>query len=380
MTGYTTGSYVSPILDLGEANNWFYNAVTFAIDTPSDSTIDLYAYLEGLGWSPIATNQSIGYEFGRYIQIQVNFTSSSDFCETPSFYWLQLNWTETVPNNAPYIDYVQPANNTNNLDLNVNIYCCIYDADNDLLNVSFYINDTLTDKLVNWNATYNANFFQYSFGAEYSSSYVFYWIVNDSEDCVNSGLYFFSTLTPPEVTGMLAIKLSTFSYNISCIPIQYSAGMLDLQLYWDNDTPVSGGGQAGVANNTRWSCIINFTTYGVYEFYWDVNVGENIISSPNFDVIILAPAMPTTTLNFSLILTIALAFLLALIIGGVMFHKANPETKAEKREKKQSRSIRFITLLLLKVMGCGTFNAYSPSLGLVETGDKKQNQGDQVCR
>jgi len=98
---FSTGSYVSPILDLGDANNWFYDAVAFGIDTPSDSAIDLFAYLEEIGWSPIASNQSIGYELGRYLQFYVNLTTSSDFLETPSFYWLQLNWTETVADPPP---------------------------------------------------------------------------------------------------------------------------------------------------------------------------------------------------------------------------------------------------------------------------------------
>jgi hypothetical protein len=98
---YTAGSYASPILDLGNASNWFYDAVAFAIIAPSDSAINLFAYLPGLGWSPIAMNQSIGYEFGRYLQFYVNLTSSSDNLETPSFLWLQLNWTETVADPPP---------------------------------------------------------------------------------------------------------------------------------------------------------------------------------------------------------------------------------------------------------------------------------------
>jgi len=98
---FSTGSYVSPILDLGDANNWFYDAVAFCINAPSDSGIALSAYLEGIGWAPIASNQSLGYEISRYLQLMVNLTASSDLLDTPSFFWLQLNWTETVTDPPP---------------------------------------------------------------------------------------------------------------------------------------------------------------------------------------------------------------------------------------------------------------------------------------
>jgi hypothetical protein len=211
MTGYTTGSYVSPILDLGEANNWFYDTVVFYIDTPSDSAIDLFAYLEGLGWSPIATNQSIGYEIGRYLQIMVNLTASSDNLETPSFCWLKLNWSETVSNEYPSIEDITVS--FDNETMGATVSCRVFDPDNDTLNVTFCLPlGTILQTFLNMpNGT---EIICEVLVCEYDSTYTYYFNVTDGEAAVQSSTFSFATgaepeepETPPATTDFLPLYI-----------------------------------------------------------------------------------------------------------------------------------------------------------------------------
>ena len=199
------GNYLSSVIDLGSAINYAYTALTLYFINNGNSHIDFYLRNapNGTGFGawgiPLNVNQTLNQNGNRYIQFKVSFTASSDN-RTSIFHGFTLDWQEITVNQVPYVAYVQPVNNTPNLGLFgiVNIQCGIYDADNDLLSVSFYINGTLLDYLVNWNATLNANLFYFAFNTVVNDSvYCFYWTLNDSEDLVNSGYYYFSTVSTP---------------------------------------------------------------------------------------------------------------------------------------------------------------------------------------
>jgi hypothetical protein len=314
-----SGQYLSAAYDLGDYTAIYLQNISFVvtISTP-ETSFDLSIAISAdnvtwSGWVPLPDNVSLSAPLERYFHLKMDFATSDPFYSS-RFYYFSLSYATFETNEMPTITDVQPANATTDLDINVNVNALITDPDGDLLNVSFYLNNVLTDKLVNWNESY----FVYAFGAEYTTTYTMYWVVNDSEDCVNSGNYTFSTLTPPSITDILVIKLSEFSYNISAIPTQYSSGMLDLALYWSNDTQIEFW--MDCANNTRVSYILNLTDYGSFEFYFEVNVGGVVVSSHNFDIIIAAPSTLSAQLA-TMIDWIILLFSSLVVLGIAAAHK-----------------------------------------------------------
>jgi hypothetical protein len=307
------GSYVSPVLDLGFANNHFYNSITSYATIPNDSglTLKTRISLNNISWTPFSPtplNLSLGVELGRYIQFLLNFTSSSDFSETPAFLGFTIDWTETMPNQAPFVDNISPENNSVDEDVNVNIQCLVHDMDGDNVTLSLYVNDTLVTNETGWQ---NGTIFNYGFDANYSTTYTFHITVNDSEDSTDSGSYIFTTVTPPTVTGITVTKISALSYNVSAIPTSYNSGMLDLTLYNDSDEIVYFWFNCD--NNTRQFIVINLTEYDTtYTFYFEANVGAIVISSENFSITTENASEPVSMFQYAALIMV---LVLASIVG-----------------------------------------------------------------
>ena len=195
----TSGSYVSPVLDLGVANNYYYNTLTCYVETPGDSDIDLETSvsLDNISWtgfSPTPLNCTFNFEMARYVRFFLNLTASSDLLETPMFRELNLSWTETILNEMPQLGTISVA--FDNDTMQANITCMVTDPDNDTMDV--YLCLLLGTLVANQTSVLNGTIMSFVLTCEYDSAYEYYINVTDSEDSVQSSVFGFTTGAEPE--------------------------------------------------------------------------------------------------------------------------------------------------------------------------------------
>jgi len=371
----TAGSYISPTIDLGVANNYFYNSLTSYVDIPSDSDLDLqtrfsFDNITWTGFSSTPLNYTVGAEIARYTQFLLNFTASSDFLETPAFFGLDINWTGTVLNEYPSIEDIAPANNSINLNRAVPINCSVFDADSDLMNVSLYVNDTLVNSASN---CANGSFFYYLFHGNYSTTYAFYFEVSDGENTTISSLYLFSTedaLILP-IIGDITV---TFDNETMYATIAFQVSDLD------NDTLsvflcsllgdiVATEDNVTSGDTVQIMVLCNYSTS--YTYYVNVTDGENSVQSSTFSFSTGAePEVPEGT-AFPLSYSIAVVFATAAAIFLLSPHGKVESVKSER--SRPSRRTRFLMLIVsLIAMGCNSPSSFNLFEGA------KNNQNEMV--
>jgi hypothetical protein len=194
-----TGSYVSPVLDLGCDSFYFHNVTTYC-NIPSDSDLDLHASFseDNVTWSgfmsiPLNWSAEMASTY-RYAQLYFNFTASTDFLETSEVLGLAIFYTETMLNELPQLGDILVT--FDNETLQATISCLITDPDNDTMDI--FICLSLGDIIANQTTLANGTIVSFVYQCEYSSSYQFYLNVTDSEDSVQSSLFGWSTGAEPE--------------------------------------------------------------------------------------------------------------------------------------------------------------------------------------
>jgi hypothetical protein len=215
----------------------------------------------------------------------------------------------TEVSHAPYFNWIAPDNNSIQ-DPNVPIRCSVYDNDNDSMTVTLYLNDTAVQVTEN---AYNNTFISYLLGGDYDTTYVFYFSATDGIATTNTSLYFITTFGHPWIYGLVITKLAPLMYNISCIVCKPATleGMLDLTLYWENDTQLNFWMDCD--NNTRYSFIFNASSYDTtYEFYFECNAAATAWSLPNFSITteaLYTASILSFTIMFFAVLFLALALI-----------------------------------------------------------------------
>jgi hypothetical protein len=217
------GSYVSLIEDLGLANNYFYDTLTCSANTPGDSLLTLKVRLstDNVTWGSYYSfpfNVSIKTEVGmRYLQFLLNFTASSDSLESPEFFLLELNWTETIANEYPQIGDIGITFDNNTM--TATISTLITDPDNDTLTVFLCL--LLGDILMNQTGIINGTIVEFNVTCEYETAYEYYLNVTDSEDSVQSSTFEFVTgpEPEPEEEPQALIDFRVILVSFSCIAV-----------------------------------------------------------------------------------------------------------------------------------------------------------------
>jgi hypothetical protein len=186
--GYTIGSYISQIYDLGNYSNYFINFVNISYILPGDSELEASAQfsvnnINWSGWLPLGSlpNQTVNAEMGRYIQIMFNLSASIDY-QTPSLDYFLIEFESLIANEIPSVQDILTLKIT---DLYYFISCVTMDQDDNALNVTLY-NATNDSIIKMWNNVGNnsvcACFLNFTSYMEYE----FYFEISDSENITSS--------------------------------------------------------------------------------------------------------------------------------------------------------------------------------------------------
>jgi hypothetical protein len=201
------GSFISPILDLGAANNYFITHINLTYTTPDDSELAGAAQFSEdnviwSGWLPFSglPNVTVGFECGRYFQFYINMTASSDTFDTPELDSLLVQFEETVLNELPQLGTIQVAFDNETLEAMISVY--VTDPDNDTMDIFLCL--PLGDIIANQTTVINGTIVQFIVICEYDSAYEYYLNVTDSEDSTQSSLFGFSVKAPEVPTARTA--------------------------------------------------------------------------------------------------------------------------------------------------------------------------------
>jgi hypothetical protein len=193
-----TGYYLSPILDLGVASNYYYTTLCCYASIPALAGLvfDMRFSTNLSVWtafSSFSLNDTINAAHTRYIQFCLNFTSTTSQNDTPAFDLFILDWIETVLNEYPQLGDISIA--FDNETLTATISTLLTDPDNDTMDIFLCL--LLGDVVMNRTEVANGTIVEFNITCEYSTAYEYYLNVTDGEDSVQSSTFGFTTGAEP---------------------------------------------------------------------------------------------------------------------------------------------------------------------------------------